>query len=95
MDPTITISRIYLYFYMMINVGSLVGQICMVFAEKYVGFWLSYTLPTLMFCICPMVLFACRKKYNRTPPSGSVLAKALHLWTLAMKGRWSINPVRT
>ncbi|KAJ9647321.1 hypothetical protein H2201_003921 [Coniosporium apollinis] len=95
MDPAITVSRIFLYFYMMINIGSLVGQICMVFAEKYVGFWLSYTLPTLMFCLCPMVLFACRKKYNRTPPTGSVLAKALHLWTLAMKGRWSINPVRT
>lgn len=36
-DPTVTISRIYLYFYLMINVGSLVGSIGMVYAEKYVG----------------------------------------------------------
>ena len=38
-DPVITISRIYLYFYLMINVGSVVGSISMVYAENYVGFW--------------------------------------------------------
>lgn len=50
MDPSVTISRVYLYFYLMINIGSLVGSIGMVYAEKYVGFWLSYLLPTLMLC---------------------------------------------
>ncbi len=50
MDPAVTIQRVYLYFYMMINVGSLVGSIGMVYAEKYVGFWLSFLLPTLMVC---------------------------------------------
>jgi POT family proton-dependent oligopeptide transporter len=50
MDPAVTVSRVYLYFYLMINVGSLVGSIGMVYAEKYVGFWLSFLLPTLMLC---------------------------------------------
>ena len=95
MDPTVTISRIFLYFYLMINVGALVGQIGMVYAEKYVGFWLSYLLPTFMFCLCPMVMFACRNKYNQTPPTGSVMAKAWKVWRLAMKGQWSLNPVTT
>lgn len=27
-DPAITVARVFLYFYMMINVGSLVGQVC-------------------------------------------------------------------
>ena len=36
-DPTVTNSRIFMYFYFCINVGSLVGQIAMVFTEKYVG----------------------------------------------------------
>ena len=48
MDPAVTISRIYMYFYLMINIGSLLGSVAMVFAEKYVGFWLAYMLPTLM-----------------------------------------------
>ncbi|UDD63458.1 hypothetical protein AFCA_010723 [Aspergillus flavus] len=34
-DPAQTITRIFLYFYFMINAGSLLGQIVMVYAEKY------------------------------------------------------------
>jgi POT family proton-dependent oligopeptide transporter len=30
MDPAVTISRVYLYFYLMINMGSLIGSIGMV-----------------------------------------------------------------
>jgi POT family proton-dependent oligopeptide transporter len=93
-DPAATVARIYLYFYMMINIGSLVGQIAMVYAERYVGFWLSFLLPTGMFCLCPTVLFLCRNKYYLTPPSGSIYPKAFKLWKLAMKGHWTLNPVR-
>lgn len=61
MDPAVTISRVYLYFYLMVNMGSLTGSIGMVYAEKYVGFWLSFLLPTLMLCksfigICKILL---------------------------------------
>lgn len=94
-DPTMTVSRIYMYFYLMINVGALAGQIGMVYAEKRHGFWLSFVLPTIMFLFCPLIMFLMRNKYARRPPTGSVLAKALKLWGLAMKGRWSINPVKT
>lgn len=94
-DPTLTSSRIYMWFYLMINVGALVGQIGMVYAEKYVGFWLSFTLPTVVLLICPLVMFWGKDKYIMSPPSGSVLSKAVKIWTLGMKGRWSVNPVAT
>lgn len=71
-DPKLTAQRIFMYFYMFINIGSLAGQIGMVYAEKYVGFWLSYLLPTIVFLICPLVLILGRKRYVLTPPSGSV-----------------------
>ncbi|KAJ5138146.1 hypothetical protein N7526_004379 [Penicillium atrosanguineum] len=93
-DPAATVSRIYLYFYLMINVGSLTGQISMVYAERYVGFWLSFLLPTIMFCLCPTVLFLCKSNYKLHPPTGSVYSKAFRLWKLAMTGRWSLNPLR-
>ncbi|KJK66784.1 POT family protein [Aspergillus parasiticus SU-1] len=93
-DPAQTITRIFLYFYFMINVGSLLGQIVMVYAEKYVGFWLSFVLPTIMFALCPLVLYVCRKNYEVTPPTGSVVGKAFKLWAFALKGRWSWNPIR-
>lgn len=93
-DHASTIARIYMYFYLMINVGALLGQISMVYAEKFVGYWLSFFLPTLLFCFAPFVLFVCRKRYRRVPPTGSVYAEAFRLWKLAMHGRWSFNPVR-
>ncbi|RKL43532.1 putative peptide transporter ptr2 [Fusarium proliferatum] len=67
----------------------------MVFAEKEIGFWLSYTLPTFMLCLCPLVMWLNRNKYERRPPGGSVLGQALKTWFLAQKGCWSINPVAT
>ncbi|KAJ6546212.1 peptide transporter PTR2A [Mycena vulgaris] len=94
-DPALTVSRIYMYFYLMINVGSLLGQIGMSYAEKYVGFWLAYTLPTVIFLLCPVILIMGRKRYIRSPPTGSVLATFLHLFRFAAKGRWSLNPLRT
>lgn len=90
-----TISVIYMRYYFFINVGSLVGQISMVYAEKYVGFWLSFTLPTIMFLICPLVMYWCRNQYVRLPPTGSVLGKSMGIIGLGMKGRWSLNPVTT
>lgn len=63
--------------------------------EKYVGFWLAYLLPTILFLIAPVVLILCKKRYVLTPPTGSVLTKFWKLWTYASKGKWSINPYTT
>jgi len=42
-DPATTTARIYIYFYLLINMGSLTGSLAMVYSEHFVGFWLSYT----------------------------------------------------
>ncbi|KAJ7162883.1 peptide transporter PTR2A [Mycena filopes] len=94
-DPALTVSRVYLYFYLMINLGSLLGQIAMAYSEKYVGFWLAFTLPTVAFLLCPIILIIGRKRYVRSPPTGSVLATFFHFMRFAAKGRWSPNPLRT
>ncbi len=93
-DPAITNTRIFLYFYFAINVGSLVGQTTMVYAEKYVGYWLGFLLPTALFISAPLVLFLNKKRYILKPPTGSVLAKFLHMFGFAMRGRWSFNVVK-
>jgi POT family proton-dependent oligopeptide transporter len=36
-----------------------------------------------------------RKRYVRSPPTGSVLATFVRILRFACKGRWSINPLRT
>ncbi|KAJ6453949.1 peptide transporter PTR2A [Mycena sanguinolenta] len=99
-DPGLTVSRIYMYFYLMINLGSLLGQILMTYSEKasqptYVGFWLAYTLATAAFLFCPIILIVGRKRYVRSPPMGSVFTTFVRLLRFACRGRWSANPLRT
>lgn len=84
-DPAITNTRIFLYFYLAINIGSVVGQICMVFVEKYHSFWLAWLLPTILFLLCPLVLALNKKKYHLTPPTGSVLGKFFKLFWYTKK----------
>jgi len=83
-DPSLTAGRIYMYFYLMINVGALTGQIGMVYAEKYVGYWLAFLLPTVLFCTCPLVMLLGKPLYVLRPPTGSILGKAVKLIKLAI-----------
>ncbi|PPQ64967.1 hypothetical protein CVT24_008155 [Panaeolus cyanescens] len=94
-DPTLTVSRVYMYFYLFINIGALIGQISMSYSEKFVGFYLAYTLPTVVFLLCPIILWVGRNRYHRTPPTGSVLATAIRIWRFCARDKWSLNPVTT
>jgi len=89
-DPIITISRLYMYFYLMINIGSLLGGSSMVYAEKYLGFWAAFSLPTLMFCLCPIVLSRCKSQYRQQPTTSgqSALSLAFRLYFLALRQRF-------
>jgi POT family proton-dependent oligopeptide transporter len=94
-DPAVTLSRVYNWFYLFINVGALIGQVTMVYAERYVGFWLAYLLPTICFVLTLPVLFFCKGMYKLTPPEGFVLGPAVKLAWFGMKKRFHLNPVRT
>ncbi|KAI5802040.1 oligopeptide transporter [Pyronema domesticum] len=94
-DNEMTVTRSYMYLYLFLNVGALAGKIGAAFAEKYIGFWLSYLIPTFMFMLCPFVMLWGRKRYVRVEPSGSVVTQAIKLIKHATKGRWSWNPITT
>ncbi|CAN9114600.1 unnamed protein product [Alternaria alternata] len=71
-DPGITYSRVYMRYYLLINVGALVGQVSMgkLFVNEF-------------------------KHYVKKPPQGDVLVKSMRTYGLVLKGRFSLNPVRT
>ncbi|KAF2015762.1 peptide transporter PTR2-A [Aaosphaeria arxii CBS 175.79] len=94
-DPAVTITRIYNWFYLFINLGALAGQLGMVYAERYVGFYLAYLLPTAFFLLCFPVLFFCKKTYILSPPAGNVLGPAFKLLFSALGKGFSVNPVAT
>lgn len=47
-DPKLTVQSIFNWFYWAINIGSL-SAIATTNCEKYVGFWLAYLIPLIMF----------------------------------------------
>lgn len=94
-DPAVTTGRIYNWFYLFINIGALIGQISMVYAERYVGFYLSFLLPTVIFMFALPILFFCRNMYVRREAEGSVLVPATRLLLKGMKGRFHLNPITT
>ncbi|RDA92699.1 hypothetical protein CP533_3690 [Ophiocordyceps camponoti-saundersi (nom. inval.)] len=84
-DPAVTNTRIFLYFYFCINVGSLTGQIGMVYVEKYVGFWVAFLIPTGLFLLAPFVLGSQKKSYKLKPPTGSLLSKFFRMFLFVRK----------
>lgn len=90
-DPAVTNTRIFLYFYFCINLGSLTGQIGMVYVEKYVGFWAAFLIPTAMFLIAPLVLWSQKKHYKLTPPTGSLLEKFMKMFFYVRKRSPAFN----
>jgi POT family proton-dependent oligopeptide transporter len=94
-DPAVTATRVYNWFYWFINWGALAGQLGMVFAERYVGFYLAFLIPLIFFALSIPVLILCKKHYKLTPPAGSVLGPAFKLFFKALGHGLSANPLTT
>ncbi|KAF8590919.1 oligopeptide transporter [Ramaria rubella] len=92
-DANLTIQRIFMWFYFLINVGS-IGSIATVWCERLVGFWLAYLVPTIMYLLLPAVLFLGRNRYIKTPARGSIILEATRVLRLAYRGCWSYNPIK-
>jgi len=89
-DPALTIQRIYMVFYMCINIGSL-SAIATTEMELHIGFWAAYLLPFIMFVIGFFVLVAGRKNYVVRPPKGSVIAHSFKALWIALRSKNGLN----
>ncbi|KAK7712056.1 peptide transporter ptr2 [Botryosphaeria dothidea] len=79
-DPALTIQRIYMIFYMCINIGSL-SAIATSTMELRIGFWAAYLLPLCMFVVGFVLIVIGKNRYVIKPPSGSVIANSFKaLW---------------
>jgi POT family proton-dependent oligopeptide transporter len=89
-DPALTIQRIYMVFYMCINIGSL-SALATTTMELHIGFWSAYLLPFLMFCLGFAILVAGKKKYVLRPPRGSVIIHALKALWIGMRHKQGLD----
>jgi hypothetical protein len=74
-----------LIFYGFVNVGAFF-MLATTYAEKYVGFWLSFLLAGIIYFLLPILLFAVYKKTYKQPPAGSSeLSRALKISGVALR----------
>ncbi|KAF3940810.1 hypothetical protein ABW19_dt0201606 [Dactylella cylindrospora] len=88
LDPTLTIQRIYMIFYMSVNIGSL-----SVIATPYMEFKLpwsfssAYLLCLCMFLVGFVILVLGRKTYVIQPPKKSIITDAFKALCIMIKDR--------
>ncbi|KAI5967306.1 PTR2 [Candida margitis] len=73
-DPNITVQNIFLWFYLMINIGSL-SVIATTELEAHVGFWAAYLLPFCFFFLALAALIAGKNKSVDIPVSEKIINK--------------------
>jgi len=77
-DPEATTERVMLWFYLLINIGGFMG-VATTYSEKYVGWWLAFLLPLILYLPLPFLLWFLKKRLVLHPPAGSELGKVFQL----------------
>lgn len=78
------------WFYWGINLGAL-SSLITTNVEKYHSFWLAYLIPLIVFNGSIVVLLVGRRRFIRSPPSGSLVVRAFSVFKLSVKNRWKIG----
>lgn len=92
-DPELTVQRVYMIFYMCINLGS-ISAIATTTLELHVGFWAAYLLPLVMFCVGYFVLVAGKKRYVIRPPQGGVISHCFKALWIATTNRFNLTAAK-
>jgi dipeptide/tripeptide permease len=92
-DPALTIQRIYMIFYMCINIGSL-SALATTTMELHIGFWSAYLLAFCTFVVGLFVLVAGKKKYVVRPPKGSVIVHCFKALWIAARSKNGLNAAK-
>ncbi|KAF2876579.1 peptide transporter-like protein PTR2 [Massariosphaeria phaeospora] len=92
-DPDLTVQRIYMVFYMCINLGS-ISAIATTTLELHVGFWSAYLLPLLMFCVGFFVLVSGKDRYVIRPPKGGVIRNCFQALWIAMRNSFDLDKAK-
>lgn len=84
LDPEATTERVMLWFYLLINVGGFMN-VPTAYTEKYVGWWLSFLLPLILYLPLPPLLWFLRKRLILKPPGGSDLVNVFRVLGICLR----------
>ncbi|KAK3387889.1 major facilitator superfamily domain-containing protein [Podospora didyma] len=83
-DPESTTERVMLWFYLMINIGGFMG-VATSYSEKYVGWWLAFLIPLILYLPLPLLLWFLYKRMILHPPAGSDLPNVFRILGICFK----------
>jgi proton-dependent oligopeptide transporter, POT family len=92
-DPAVTIQRIYMIFYLCINIGSL-SSIATTEMELHIGFWAAYLLPLCMFIVGFIAIVVGKKFYVQRPPRGSVIFHAFKAMWIGLTHKFNMDAAK-
>jgi proton-dependent oligopeptide transporter, POT family len=92
-DPTVTIQRMYTWFYWAINIGGL-SSLATTQLEARVDFWAAYLLPFCVFFLAIAVLIVGRKHYVTRPPRGSVVLYAFKVLWIGIRNKFNLEAAK-
>ena len=82
-DPEATTERVMLWFYLLINIGGFM-QVATSYIEKYVGWYLAFLIPLILYLPLPFLLWFLHKRLVLYPPGGSDLGNVFRVLGIAL-----------
>ncbi|KAK3314467.1 general substrate transporter [Apodospora peruviana] len=83
-DPESTTERVMLWFYLLINIGGFMG-VATAYSEKYVGWWLAFLIPLILYMPLPFLLWFLYKRLILHPPGGSDLPNVFRVLSICIR----------
>ncbi|KAK6455845.1 POT family-domain-containing protein [Scheffersomyces xylosifermentans] len=92
-DPNITIQNVFMFFYLMINIGSM-SVIATTELEAHVGFWAAYLLPFCFFFIALIALVLGRNQYVKVPVGDKIINKTFKCTWIAINNKFNLEAAK-
>lgn len=83
-DPEASTERAMLWFYLLINIGGFMG-VATSYCEKYIGWWLAFLIPLILYLPLPLLLWWLRKRLILHPPGGSDLPNVMRVLGICLR----------
>lgn len=92
-EPSMTVQRIYMYFYICINIGGL-SSIATTEMERHLNFWPAFLMCWIMMIIAVVIVILGRKYYITRPPTGSVIFNGFKAMWIAATNKFNLEAAK-
>ncbi|KAF1849646.1 POT family protein [Cucurbitaria berberidis CBS 394.84] len=83
-DPELTVQKLFMWFYWVVNVGALSPLITVNVEAKH-SFWLAYLIPLIAIVISLVIFLSNQKRYVKVGPHSSAIVDAIKANTIACR----------